>query len=199
MLDRESFYAVACVLSGFAVALGTFIALGGGPGPVISFSMIVIGLGAALVVIRYGRLGPYQGEFGPPPIETVIRDRIVRETERCNRYGGEYSILALRQKSRRSRNVAAKLRLIDEVIHCRKGVTLLMLPETGRAGALRTYERISVTLAEPAIAALVSYPADGTTSDEIASRLRALVRADAAPGDVIVFDRERDQVATLAV
>ncbi|HUG16200.1 MAG TPA: hypothetical protein VMM78_14440 [Thermomicrobiales bacterium] len=193
MLGKESLYAFACVLSGVVIAMGTFVALGGEPSPVLSLSMIVIGLGAALVVVRYGRLGPFQGAFGTPPVETAIRDRMRREIERATRYGHEFTVLALRQKSRRPRSMPSILRVVDDVIPCRRGVTLILLPETPSEGALRIHDRISEAMTEPTFAAIVSCPDDGTTTEELVAKLLTLIRSDAQPGDVVRYDRERDR------
>lgn len=199
MFGKEGIYAAACVGSGVVVAIGVFIALGGGPSPVFPLSIIVIGLGAALVVVRYGRLGPYQGAFGVPPVEAAIRGRVDRETERAVRYGREFSILAIRQKSRRAQRVANQLRGVDDVITCWKGITLILLPETSTWGAMQTYERIGAMLTEPAFAAIVSCPTDGVTGDEMVSRLLSLLQSDAALGEVVTSESQHNRASVAAI
>src|SRR5436309_1974426 len=58
MRRRELVFAVSCAFAGAALAYAMHLLIGGWPSPVIYYAMIVIGLGAALVTVRYGRLGP---------------------------------------------------------------------------------------------------------------------------------------------
>lgn len=195
MLVRESVYAILCMLLGCIVAVGTLLAVGGGPSPVIPLSIITIGIGAALVVVRYGRLGPYKGVLGTPSMELAIRDRIHREAARSLRYGGEFSVLALRPSSRRTRVPEHQLRAVDDVIRCWGGLYLILLPETSRDGAMRIHERISATSPVPTFAAVVTCPTDCDSADELMARLLTLVQSSSRTGELATADKEHDRVA----
>lgn len=197
MRATEILFAIACAMVGAGIAFGLRALLGEWPSPVFYYAMIVIGLGIALVIVRYGRLGPYDGEFGPPRLEADLRERMMRETERAVRYGRDLTVLAVRQESGQPVSWNAHVRTVDAVVACRKGVTLLLLPETSRDGALLMLRRVSVSATTMFHAALVSAPADGRTGDDLSMHLLRLVRQSTKPGHVAL--RTHGAVETLPI
>src|SRR5690349_20250945 len=64
MRGKEFAFAMIFTLAGAALALGAYLALGDSVSPVVFYALLVIGLGAALVTVRIGRIGPFGGELG---------------------------------------------------------------------------------------------------------------------------------------
>jgi hypothetical protein len=196
MRAGELLFAVACALCGAALSVAVRLSMGDWISPVVSYSLLIIGVGAALVSVRYGRLGPFEGELGPPRLESELRDRVRHEVERAVRYDREFSVLAVRQAGGRDR-LRSSIRGVDEVIPCRRGLTLLLLPETPRDGALAVLSRLANDVNVPILAALVSCPADGRSADALLTELLQLAHGPSAPGKVAM--RSKDVTETLAV
>jgi hypothetical protein len=186
MRGKELISALACATVGVMLACGIYLILGDWPSPVIYYSAILIGVGGALVGVRYGRLGPFEGELGSPGLETLLRERIDHEVSRASRYGRELTILAVRSRAGRAIDWSNRVRAIDHVVHCRKGVVVLLLPETSSVEGLKLLRRFNDAAAEPLRAVLVSWPADGATADDLSAHLLGLIRASARPGEVVV-------------
>ncbi|MGH9173913.1 MAG: hypothetical protein ACRD1H_06130, partial [Vicinamibacterales bacterium] len=195
---REIVFALTCALAGAVLAFTARLMLGDWPSPVTSFSLAIVGIGAALVTVRYGRLGPFEGEFGPPKLETMLLERIQRETERAARYEREFSILAVRQ-SRGVDHWRSSVRGVDDMIPCRRGITIMLLPETSRDGALALLQRVTTQAGVPIQAALVNCPADGRNVDALAETLLRLVRQSALPGQVIFCSQDAVDASPIGV
>jgi hypothetical protein len=179
-------FAIACALGGATLALVIRVLLGDWPSPVIYASMVVIGIGAALVAFRYGRLGPFAGELGPPTLEADVRERIQRETLRAARSGRDFTVLAVRQESGSAIAWGAIVRGVDQVIRCRHGLVLVLLPETSPDGALMLLRRVTSTAAVDVYGALVNSPRDGVTGPVVCQELARLLRESNRPGTVLV-------------
>lgn len=199
MRSKELVFALVCALAGAGVAFTVRHLIGSWPSPVISYSMVIIGLGAALVVMRYQRLGPFDGELGSPRLEADLRERIRRETERSLRYGRELTVVAVRQERGPTLNWNTNVRNVDVVIPCRKGLTLILLPETGPEGALVLLRRVSGIADTTVQAALVSCPSDGRTGDELSRQLLQLIRQPLKSGYVAMRGQGADRTLPLSV
>lgn len=186
MRGKEVPIAIACALLGAAVAYSARVALGSWPSPVIYYSLVVVGLGAALVTVRYGRLGPFEGELGAPSLETRVRDDILRESERAVRFAREFTIVAVRQTSGTPVLWTSAVRMVDDVVECRRGLLLLMLPETSSEGAVALLRRVRELYTATLEAAIVVCPEDGRTGDAIAAQLLTLIREARRPNEVVV-------------
>lgn len=197
MRGKEALFAVVCALIGAALAYTIHLVAGRWPSPVISYSMIVIILGATLVTIRYGRLGPFHGEFGMPTLESRVREVIARETERAVRYDREFTIVAVRQTSGAPVRWASVLRRVDDIIVCRHHTFLLMLPETSSEGALNLLRRARELYSATLEAAIVACPEDGRSGDVVSLQLLELVRAARQPNEVIV--RQNGSIESLSL
>jgi hypothetical protein len=167
------------------LALGGYFALGDRVSPVVFYALLLIGMGAALVTVRIGRIGPFEGELGSLRLEMDLRDRIMREADRASRYDRDFSILAIRQPGVAERWRSA-VRVADDIVVCRRGLVILLLPETSRGGALMLLRRAMMETLAPVQAALVSAPLDGQSGDELLDALLVLVREAAQPGAVVM-------------
>jgi hypothetical protein len=194
MRIKEFLFALCCVLAGGGVAYAVWRWLDSWPSPVLAYSVLIIGVGAALVVVRYNRLGPFQGELGPPRLERELRESIARETSRAARYGHALTIVVVRQERGPAVAWNTNVRNVDVVVPCRKGVTVLLLPETGPDGACILLDRVNAAEA-PIQAALVSCPSDGRTGDELSRQMLQLVRGGLRSGHVAM--REPDAAESL--
>jgi hypothetical protein len=194
---KEILYAVTCALVGAALACSAELMLGSWPSPVIDYSLIIMGLGAALVTIRYGRLGPFQGEFGSPRLETDVRTEIGRETERAVRYGRCFTVVAVRQTAGPAVRWSSVVRRVDDVVTCRGNLRLLFLPETDPEGALDLLRRARELYSATLEAALVACPDDGRSGDDISLQLLALVREARRPNEVVVRQHGTIESVTL--
>ena len=141
--------------------------------PVVSLSIVL--LGSALIVLRVRRLGAFGGMLGMPRSEAIIRDHLLRETNRAVRYGRQLSVVVLREgRSSGSRVVwNDHLRASDEAISSSNGQVVLLLPETPRDAAQLVIKRIAA--------------ATGATF----SNLQIISTDEVRPADVLI-----DQVAT---
>lgn len=186
MRVRDLLLAVACALLGAGAAWSIRQLSGGSPPPAIDYSLMIVGLGSALVVARYGRLGPFDGQFGSPRLEVALHDQIVREAERARRYGREFALVAVRQRGGKPVRWTAVVRRVDDVIVCRRGTTVLVLPETTGDGALNLLRRVRELYGATLDGAIVACPRDGRTGEDLALLLLELVRQRTGPNEVAV-------------
>jgi hypothetical protein len=189
MRGKEIVFALMFTLAGAALAFGGYLALGDRVNSVVYYGLLVVGLGAALVTVRIGRIGPFEGELGSLRLEMDLRDRIMREADRASRYDRDFSVLAIRQAGAAERWREA-VRGADDMVACRRDLVILLLPETSRGGALMLLRRAMMESPVPVQAALVSAPLDGRTGDELLDALLALVRESAKPGSVVMRGSE---------
>ncbi|MEX1157625.1 MAG: hypothetical protein WEC79_01690 [Thermomicrobiales bacterium] len=185
MRGKEILFALMSTLAGIALAAGGYVAFGDRVSPVVYYALLVIGLGAGLVAVRIGRLGPFDGELGSPRHETELRDRIHSEVDRATRYDRDFSVLAVRQVGGSDR-WRASVRGADDIITCRRGLAIVLLPETSRGGALMLLRRALMESPSVVQAALVSCPFDGKDGDELLSALLGLVRESSQPGKIVM-------------
>ena len=185
MRGKEIVLALLFTLAGAAIALVGQLALGDRVSSVVYYAVLIIGLGAALVTVRIGRIGPFEGELGSLRLEMALRDRIMREADRASRYDRDFSMLAIRQSGAADRWREA-VRGADDIVVCRRDLVILLLPETSRGGALMLLRRAMMETPAPVQAALVSTPLDGRTGDELLDELLVLVRESAKPGAVVM-------------
>lgn len=189
MRGKEIVFALLFTLTGGALALGGYVTFGDQVNSVVYYALLIIGLGAALVTVRIGRIGPFEGELGSLRLEMDLRDRIMREADRAMRYDRDLSILAIRQPGSEERWRSA-VRSADDIITFRRGLVILLLPETSRGGALMLLRRAMMESPAPVQAALVSSPLDGRTGDELLDALLVLVRESAQQGKVVMLGPE---------
>ncbi len=138
------------------VVLATFL-VGRALNPAIVVGMMLIGIGIGLVVARFGKMGPFQGEFGSPWFEADLGEMLRREVARAARFDRELSIVVVRQVDGQPVVWDRHVREADQVIACRNGWHLLVLAETGKDGAQRMIER-AITGAEIQIQAVIMDP-----------------------------------------
>ncbi|HEX5165146.1 MAG TPA: hypothetical protein VFV93_07115 [Thermomicrobiales bacterium] len=186
MRGKEVIFALLFTLVGAALATVGYFLLGDRVSSVVYYAALIIGLGAALVTVRIGRIGPFEGELGSLRLEMDLRDRIMREADRAMRYDRDLSIIAIRQPGAEER-WRSTVRNADDIIAFRKGLIILLLPETSRGGALMLLRRSMIESPAPIQAALVSAPLDGRTGDELLDALLALVRESSQQGKIVML------------
>ena len=179
------------------MAYSTRLVLGSWPSPVIYYSLVIVGLGAALVTVRYGRLGPFEGELGTPSTETQVRDELLREADRAARYNRELSIVAVRQMGGAPVLWTSAGRRVDTVFPCRRGLFVLLLPETSSEGAVNLLRRVRELYAATLEATILVYPGESRTGDDAAAQLLAMVREARQPNEVVVRSNGTTDVLSL--
>ena len=117
------------------------IVLGDVPNVGVISGLMLIGVGVGMVIARFGNMGPFQGEFGSPWFESELGETLRKEVARAARFDRDLSIVVLRQRSGEPLQWAEQLRQADDVIACRNGWHVLILPETGKDGAHAMLER----------------------------------------------------------
>lgn len=127
------------------------------PNPGLVAGLLVVVIGSALILIRIGRLGPVQGEFGSPWFESDLCEMLRREVARSARFDRDLTIAIVRQHSGRDIDWASSARAADEVVRCRNGWYVLVLPETAKNGAERLIQRVTLE-AGAAVQAVVMDP-----------------------------------------
>lgn len=189
MRGREIGIALCCLMAGFVLAAALRV-LATLPTPVVSYSLVIVAMGTALVVVRINRLGAFEGELGSPRHESMIRDLIGNETERSVRYGREFTVVLIHQPRATVEDWRRYTRGSDAIIRCNRGLVLLILPETGSEGAMFLLRRLPMPAVSSVQAALVSCPDDGRNAQTLCTTLLTLVREGTAPGQVRVREGE---------
>lgn len=189
MRGKEVVLALLFTLAGVGLSAGSWLAFGDKVSSVVYYALLMIGLGAALVTVRIGRIGPFEGELGSLRLELDLRDRIMREADRAVRYDRDFSILAIRQPGTEDR-WRTTVRSADDIVTFRRGLNILLLPETSRGGALMLLRRAMLESPVPVQAALVSTPLDGRTGDELLDALLVLIRESSQQGKVVMIGPE---------
>jgi hypothetical protein len=186
MRGKEVLFALLFTLVGAGLATVGYFLLGDRVSSVVYYAALIIGLGAALVTVRIGRIGPFEGELGSLRLEMDLRDRVMREADRAIRYDRDFSIIAIRQPGAEER-WRSTVRGADDIISFRRGLIILLLPETSRGGALMLLRRSMMDSPAPIQAALVSAPLDGRSGDELLDALLALVRESSQQGKIVML------------
>lgn len=184
----------------FTVSTIVFIdraATGTLPNPIALANLYVIGIGTGLIMARVGRLGPFEGVLGMPWFESRIEETLAREAARATRFNRDLTVAATRQTSGRKLDWQEHARDTDQVINCRDGWTLLILPETDQAGALILLRRICAAEGVDFRAALVS-PDPDRPRVHLGEELTALITRSASPGSIAVTGKGSAEYLSLA-
>jgi hypothetical protein len=182
MRGKEVATSLFCAATGAAMVYLLRVFLGYWPNPAIVVGVILASIGATMVVGRFSRLGPFNGELGSPWFENELRESIVREADRAVRYGRDFTVAAVRRDVPRA-NWDPIVRSVDRAIECRHGWMVLVLPETNRPGAMALLRRLNAG-DELSQAALVNVPSDVGVAREVPATLLDLLRRPAEPGTV---------------
>lgn len=176
MRSKEVTFALLCAFAGVFVVFALTLLGDRLPSPVVYFTGAIVVLGTALVLVRYDRLGPFQGEFGPPGHESTVRDLIVRESQRALRYGGEFAVLVVRFPKGVAPRWHRVIRASDTVVPCRRGQSIVVLPEMTREGATQLASRLDAAAGASVSLALIHFPGDDIAEEELCPALLQLVR-----------------------
>src|SRR5690606_8601541 len=134
--DRGLLYPILGVATVSAVILSTLFVSGNLPSPITIANLYLMGLGIGLVVARIGRLGPFEGILGSPWFESRVQETLARETARALRYDRDLTVVAIRPAPGQRLELQRSIRATDQLVRCRGGWNLLILPETDQASAL---------------------------------------------------------------
>src|SRR3954452_12084608 len=120
MRSREVVPSLFCATAGVASVYLLRMALGYWPNPVIVVGVMLMSVGATMVVGRFSRLGPFDGELGSPWFENEVRETLLYEADRAMRYGRELTVAAVR-RGPAIESWEPAIRSVDSAIACRHG------------------------------------------------------------------------------
>jgi len=193
--DRGLLYPLLGVGTASAVILLTQVVSGNLPSPITVANLYLLGLGIGLVIARIGRLGPFEGILGSPWFESRIQETLAREVARALRYDRDLTIVALRAASGQRLDLQRNIRATDQLLRCRDGWNLLILPETDQASALFLLRQIC---AGAVVFAALASPNPERPRHRIETDLLALMRAaHANPGNVIICGHDEPEYLPL--
>jgi hypothetical protein len=138
--------------------------------------LMLIGIGVGMVIARYGNMGPFGGEFGSPWFESELGETLRKEVARAARFDRDLSVVVLRQHSGTPVQWQEHVRQADDVIACRNGWYVLILPETDKDGAHAFLERTMVDLNIEIQAGIMDPSLSHNDPKELGDNLLDLVR-----------------------
>lgn len=183
--------AVSCVVAIDLIVTGT------PPNPILLANLYAIGTGTGLILARIGRLGPFGGVLGMPWFESRLDETLAREAARAMRFERDLTIAAVRQTSEPKIDWRDHARATDQVIVCRDGWMILILPETDLASALILLRRVRAVENVDFHAALVNPDPDRPRA-LLGAELAALIRQSTLPGSIAVGRRGAAEHLSLA-
>lgn len=140
--DRGLLYPVLGLATATSFVLAFQLTSGRYPHPVLIANLYLVGLGIGLVVARVGRLGPYGGFLGSPWKETMINTVVARESARALRFGRDLTIVGAQLVDSKDLDLRQVIRATDQLIDCRNGWKVIVLPETDSDGARMVLHRL---------------------------------------------------------
>lgn len=133
--DRGILYPILGLATATFIAMMHQVFTGRYPDPISIAHLYLVGLGVGLVAARVGRLGPFGGVLGSPWHETKIEEVLSRETARAHRYGRDLTVVAVKSLGKAKLEIRQSIRSTDQLIGCRNGWNLIILPETDEESA----------------------------------------------------------------
>lgn len=146
-------------LTAAVIVAGSYFTLGEFPNPGFAAGLFLIGIGTGLVIARLGRIGPFEGEFGSPWFESDLCASLGREVSRAARFERDLTIAVVRQRGGEPIDWQSSMRASDQVIACRNGWQILVLPETHKDGVesfitrttLENNARVQAVVMDPSV------------------------------------------------
>lgn len=182
-------------LTAVLVTVAPYVAFGVMPNLGIVIGMLLIGIGIGLVVARLGRVGPFQGEFGSPWFESDLCASLGREVSRAARFQRELTIAVVRQCSGQAIDWQAQVRASDQVVGCRNGWFVLVLPETNKDGVEAFIARVTFERHAEVQAVVMDPSAIHFKPEKLGEALLRLVRDAPEPSDTpLVVRRDTDRL-----
>ena len=140
--DRGLLYPVLGLATASSIVLAFQLYSGHYPDPAAIANLYLVGLGIGFVLARVGRLGPYGGTLGMPWRESRIDELLTRESARARRFGRDLTVIGVKEVGARGMDLYGSVRATDQVIECRSGWKLVVLPETDDKGAQLLLRRL---------------------------------------------------------
>lgn len=194
--NRVLLHPVVGAVSALVIVVLVSMLVGRAVNTAVIIGLMLIGIGVGLVIARFGKMGPFQGEFGSPWFEADLGEILRREVARASRFDRELSIVVVRQMGGRPVEWERQVREADMVVACRNGWYLFVLAETGKDGAQRMIERATADI-EGEIQAVIMDPSV-THHDprKLGTALLELVRnpPPLEPATPVVVRRDTDRL-----
>jgi hypothetical protein len=168
------------------------------PNAGVVVGIMLIGVGIGLVVARFGNMGPFQGEFGSPWFEVELVETLRKEVARASRFDRELSIVVARQHDGPPVSWDSLTRASDDVVVCRNGWHVVILPETDKDGAQAMVERVVAEPARKVQVVIMDPTVHHYDSDKLGAALLDLVRhappSQEAVQTTLVVQRDTDRL-----
>ncbi|RIK38983.1 MAG: hypothetical protein DCC58_15970 [Chloroflexi bacterium] len=185
MRPRDLAWPLLSAIAGVGAIYLFRLGLGHWPHGVVSTGIILVAVGVGLIGARFSRLGPFEGELGAPWFENDLRETLAWEYDRASRYGRVVTVVVLRQRPG-APMWDAVVRAVDRVISCSNNWLIMILPETNREGALSMLHRLTESGGIDH-AAVLQLPRDLDERDQLPAAILGVMRQEALPGSVLVF------------
>jgi SpoVK/Ycf46/Vps4 family AAA+-type ATPase len=164
------------------------------PNPGVVAGFMLIGIGVGMVVARYGKMGVFQGEFGSPWFETDLSDLLRKEIARAARFERELSIAVVRQHDGDAIDWSAHTRQADDIIQCRNGWRVLVLPETPKDGVQSMIERARANTGADIEAIVMDPSVAHLKNTRLEEAMLDLIRNPPAAGSPVPVRRDTDRL-----
>ncbi len=165
------------------------------PNPGLVAGVLLIGIGIGLVITRWSRVGPFEGELGSPWFESDLCASLGREVARSARFQRELTIAVVRQRSGEPIDWQSQLRASDQMISCRSGWIVLVLPETNKDGVEALVSRLTFENHAEVQAVVMDPAAIHYKPERLSEALLRLVRnAPEASATPLVVRRDTDRL-----
>jgi hypothetical protein len=193
--DRGLLYPI-CGLAIASVITASYQLLSGHyPDPISIANLYLVGLGLGLVIARIGRLGPFGGVLGTPWQEAKIEEVLNREAARARQYGRDLTIIAVKPVGKTKLDIRQAIRMTDQLLVCRSGWNLIVLPETDRENAGLLMRKICG--GRPVLAAQTAFDAN-RPRQRMDAELFDLLYAAKYPAILSIVDAKPPETQALA-
>lgn len=193
--DRTLMHPLVGALTAVLITVVSYFALDDWPNLGFMIGLLLTGVGVGLVVARLGRVGPFEGEFGSPWFESDLCASLGREAARAARFQRELTIAVVRQRSGETIDWNAQMRASDQIIGCRNGWFVLVLPETTKDGVEALITRTTAESSARVQAVVMDPSAIHFKPERLGEALLRLVRDAPEPSSApLVVRRDTDRL-----
>lgn len=193
--DRGLLYPIFGLATASVITALYQIVSGSYPDPISIANLYLVGLGVGLVVARFGRLGPFGGLLGTPWHESKLEEVLNREAARARQYGRDLSVIAVKPVGKSKLDIRKAIRATDQLLVCRNGWNLIVLPETDDESAGFLMRRMFGGC--PVLAAQTSFD-PGRPRQRMDVELRELLRSAKRPEIISIADPRPQETQALA-
>lgn len=192
--DRGLLYPILGLATASALTAAYQLLTGNYPGALTIAHLYLVGLGTGLVMARFGRLGAFGGMLGSPWHEARIEEVLNREVARARQYGRDLSLIAVKPDGKPKLDLRKIIRATDQVLCCRDGWKLIVLPETDAQSAGFLMRKMFG--GQQVLAATTSIDAERPRQQHLKAELLELLRSATHP-EIISIASAKEQLGEI--